>query len=63
MSTTTERQADHEEADRARAEKRPVAAEAAKRIHDRAERIRERLYKEHGLLNVAVELVRETRDE
>ncbi|HEX3872314.1 MAG TPA: hypothetical protein VHV77_17835 [Pirellulales bacterium] len=63
MSTTTELQADHEEVARARAAKRPVNPEVAKRVHERAERIRERLFREHGLLNVAVELIRETRDE
>jgi hypothetical protein len=63
MSTITELRADHEEVARARAEKRPVDPKVAKRVHERAERIRERLYKQHGLLTVAVGLVRETRDE
>lgn len=63
MSTTIEELADREEIGRARAENRPVDAAVARRVHARAEKIRERLYREHGLLNVVVELLRETRDE
>jgi hypothetical protein len=63
MSTITDLQADHEEVERARTEKRPVDSAVAKRVHERAEKIRERLRKEHGLLNVAVELIRQSRDE
>jgi hypothetical protein len=33
------------------------------RIEDHSKAIRERVLAEHGLLNVAVDLVRETRDE
>jgi hypothetical protein len=34
-----------------------------KRVRERSRAIRERVLKEHGVLEVAVELVRETRDE
>jgi hypothetical protein len=33
------------------------------RVHAEAEEIRERIFQQHGLLNVAVDLIREGRDE
>jgi hypothetical protein len=62
MSTTTELQADREEVWRAIIEKRPVDPEVAKRVHGRAEEVRARIIKERGILDVAVDLVREARD-
>ena len=63
MSTTTELQADREEVWRAIVEKRPVDPEVAKRVHARAEMVRARIIKERGILDVAVDLIREARDE
>ncbi len=37
--------------------------ELLKRIDERSKAIRERVFKEHGVLEVAVDLIRETRDE
>jgi hypothetical protein len=37
--------------------------ELLKRIEERSRAIRERVLKEHGVLEVAVDLIRETRDE
>jgi hypothetical protein len=36
--------------------------EVARRVHERALRIRQEILQKHGLLNAAVDLVRETRD-
>ncbi len=63
MSTTTELQSDREEVWRAVVEKRPVDPEVAKRVHGRAEMVRARIVKERGIPDVAVDLIRETRDE
>jgi predicted anti-sigma-YlaC factor YlaD len=62
MATATE-QADHEEIVRAAAESRPVDPEVSKRVRERAEKIREEILRTHGVLNVAVDLIREARDE
>jgi hypothetical protein len=62
MATATE-QADHEEIVRAAAERRPVDPEVSKRVRERAEKIREEILRTHGVLNVAVDLIREAREE
>ena len=62
MATTTEI-ADHEEVVRAAAERRPVDPEVSKRVRERAERIREELRQKYGTMNVAVDLIRECRDQ
>ena len=62
MATATE-QADHEEIARAAAERRPVDPEVSKRVRERAEKIREEILRTHGVLNVAVDLIREVREE
>jgi hypothetical protein len=62
MATTTELQADHEEVTRALVEKRPVDADVARRVHQRATAARERL-RRRGVTDVAVSLVREAREE
>ena len=62
MATASET-ADHEEIARAAAERRPVDPEVSKRVRERAEKIREELFRKHGLLNVAVDLIREAREE
>jgi hypothetical protein len=41
----------------------PQDPELVKRVEARADEIRDRIFREKGFLNVAVELVRETRDE
>jgi hypothetical protein len=33
------------------------------RVHAEAEEIREKIFQQHGLLNIAVDLIREGRDE
>lgn len=62
MSTATE-QSDHEEVIRAAIERRPIDPEASKRVRARAELIREQLRQKFGTLDVAVELIREFRDQ
>lgn len=63
MSTTSDITADLEAVRAAIAAGRPVDPEIKKRVHARAEKIREEILKKHGVLNVAVDLVRESRDE
>jgi hypothetical protein len=41
---------------------KPLDPEVARRVDERAERITERLRRQHGTLDVAVDLVREVRD-
>jgi hypothetical protein len=43
--------------------KTPLDPEVARRVQERGERIRQEVYERHGLLNVAVDLIREGRDE
>ena len=40
---------------------RPVAADVAQRVQDRARRVRERVYREHGLVDIGVPAIRELR--
>jgi adenosyl cobinamide kinase/adenosyl cobinamide phosphate guanylyltransferase len=42
---------------------KPLDAESSRRIRQRAERITEEIRKKHGELDIAVELIREIRDE
>ncbi|MBI1899991.1 MAG: hypothetical protein HYS13_02605 [Planctomycetia bacterium] len=42
---------------------RPVDPDLAKRIRERSERIREEIRRKHGVLDVAVQLIREAREE
>ena len=42
---------------------KPLDPEAARRIRERAERITEEIRQQHGELDVAVQLLREIRDE
>ncbi len=42
---------------------KPVDPEAARRVHERAQQIRREILAKHGVLDVAVDLIRETRDE
>jgi hypothetical protein len=42
---------------------KPQDPELVKRVQERAREVRERVYREKGLLDVAVDLIRETRDE
>jgi hypothetical protein len=62
MATATE-QSDHEEIVRAAAERRRVDPEVSKRVRERAEKVREEILRTHGILNVAVDLIREAREE
>jgi hypothetical protein len=41
----------------------PLDAEVARRIHERAMRIREQIRQEHGLVDIAVPAIREFRGE
>lgn len=40
----------------------PIPPEVVERVRERARRIRERVFEEHGLLDIAVPGVREFRD-
>jgi hypothetical protein len=42
---------------------RPLDSEIARRIHERAEKIREAIYREHGLVDIGVPAIRELRGE
>jgi hypothetical protein len=42
---------------------KPLDPEVKKRVHERAEKVREEIRRKHGVLNVAVDLIREVRDE
>ncbi len=42
---------------------RPLAPEVERRVQERAEKIRQEVLAKHGVLNVAVDLIREGRDE
>lgn len=39
-----------------------IPVDVAKRVRERARKIRERVFKEHGLLDIAVPAIREFRD-
>ena len=43
--------------------RKPLDPEVYRRVRERSERITEEVRQEHGILDVAVQLVRETRDE
>jgi hypothetical protein len=43
--------------------KTPLDPAVARRVQERSERITQEIYERHGLLNVAVDLIREARDE
>jgi hypothetical protein len=56
--------ADMEEVCRLISEGKPVTDPALlKRIHDRAEQVRRAMLEKHGVTNIAVDLIREARDE
>jgi hypothetical protein len=42
---------------------KPLDPEVARRVRERADKIRQEVLERHGVLNVAVELIREGRDE
>jgi len=42
---------------------KPQDPDLVKRVQERARQVRERVYREKGLLDVAVDLIREIRDE
>jgi hypothetical protein len=42
---------------------KPIDPEIAKRIHEKAQKIRERVFREHGLEDIAVPAIREFRGE
>ncbi len=42
---------------------KPVDPDAARRVHEHAEQIRQEILSKHGVVNIAVDLIRETRDE
>lgn len=63
MSTAIDLQTDRDEIYRALRENRRPDPEVARRVHERAEKIREDIRRRHGVLNVVVDLVREGRNE
>ena len=42
---------------------RPIDPDLARRIEERAEEFRQRMIREHGLLNIGVDLIRKAREE
>ena len=42
--------------------RKPLDSEVYRRVRERAERVTEEIYRKHGVLNIAVELIRELRD-
>lgn len=46
----------------ARAEGRPLDAEIAKRVHERAEKVRDAILKTHGVQDIGVEIIRSVRE-
>ena len=42
---------------------KPLAPEVARRVHERAQSIRERVFRTHGLLDIGVPAIRELRGE
>ena len=42
---------------------KPLDPEVARRVHECAEQATEKLRRQYGTLNIAVDLIRETRDE
>ena len=61
MATAVE-QADHEEVARAAAERRRVDPEVARRVRERANKMREEILRTHGVQNIGVEIIRQIRD-
>jgi hypothetical protein len=59
--TTKIELSDRAEVTRAAVERRPVNPEVSRRVRERAERIRNEVLQTHGVLNVAVDLIREGR--
>jgi hypothetical protein len=62
MSKTTGTQADREEICRAVREHRRPDPEVAKRVHERAEKLRQEVFQKHGLLDIGIDIIREMRD-
>ena len=46
----------------ARADGRPVDPEVKRRVHERAEKVRAEILKNHGVQNIGVEIIRQIRD-
>lgn len=42
---------------------KPVPAEVARRVHERADRVRQEILAKHGVLNIGVDIIRELRGE
>jgi hypothetical protein len=42
---------------------KPLDPEIARRVHERARAIRDRVFRVHGLVDIAVPAIRELRDE
>ena len=42
---------------------RPIPPDVSARVHERAERIRKRVFQEHGLVDIGVPAIREFRGE
>jgi hypothetical protein len=60
---TTQFEADLDELANSVSSRRPVDPDVKRRIRERSQQIREDRFKKQGFLNVAVELIREIRDE
>lgn len=62
MSTTADINADREEIYRAVRERRCPDPAVTNGVRERAEKIRQEIFQKHGLLDIAVDLIREARD-
>ena len=61
--TTAIEQSDHDEVARAAAERRIVDPKVSERVRERAAAVREEIRRTHGVVNVAVDLIRAVRNE
>ena len=42
---------------------KPVPADVAQRVHERALQVRQEIFEKHGVLNIGVDIIRELRGE
>lgn len=62
MATTSDIQSDREELYRAIREHRRPDPEVAKRVHERAEQVRQEILRIHGVQDIGAAIIREFRD-
>ncbi|MBS0210573.1 MAG: hypothetical protein JSS27_16640 [Planctomycetes bacterium] len=62
MATASDIESDREELYRAIREHRRPDPEVARRVHERAEKVREEILRLHGVQNIGTDIIREFRD-